>query len=171
MCNVKKVLTAIVITVVMCFGAIAAVVSNDAHASSYDHTVVVSGFSKHIGDAGYCTNGEDMCNTSLYRKWNEQNYGIGYEYANFGLHVYKNSYHEISVAAAYDLKYQIQDLGNYDVVAGVRLGVVTGYDLYNWAVTPFVHPHITLWSDNLGIELGLLPSRTSALTLTFKARF
>lgn len=110
--------------------------------------------------------------------YNENNYGLGVQYKDFGLLWFKNSYDNNSVAAFWSPRTQI--VSGIDV--GVRLGAASGYDevgvsmspLFG-SVIPFVNPYVSVGNSEWGwLNVGVLPpvgSDGAVITFDYEYRF
>jgi len=122
--------------------------------------LIISGLSHHF------TKGPEVINgiTYLPYDYNERNYGVGFEYNNYEVLLFKNSYHDTSLMLAYNLRKNLNDY----VSVGVRFGGASGYSQF---IRPFAIPNVTVWVKRF-VEVSYIPDITGDLygTLTLNGR-
>lgn len=96
------------------------------------------------------------------QKFNEDNCGIGYRFADSDVIVgyYRNSEYRNSICATYEARWELTD----NLHAGVLAGAVTGY---RWAVTPLVLPEVVVRVGRIELAATYIPKidgHTPALT-------
>ena len=116
--------------------------SSAAHAEFLDRVdlkpALVSGFVSH--------------HIAVKKDFNENNYGIGYRFADSDVIVgyYRNSEYRNSVYATYEARWKLTE----NLHAGVIAGAVTGY---RWAVTPLVLPEVVLQVGRTELAATYIP--------------
>ncbi len=128
----------------------------------------VGGYSHHLMSDGFCEGRERGCQMDNWHHYNQDNQSYGLEYKGLEFSTMVNSYHERSLVAGYNWHLLSALRGHLDF--DVFTGAATGYQLSKASlggVLPVIHPRITAWYGQAGLELGTL---ITSVTLSFKVR-
>lgn len=93
--------------------------------------------------------------SNLTYDYNETNYGLGFEFNNFGGIWFRNSYRKPTLGAYYSLNTMI---GNY-VEVGARLGILTGYErVTGHEISPVAMPYVGAIYDHHQLNISVIPT-------------
>lgn len=126
-------------------GAILATVATFAHADGFDAVLPIHSW--HF-------DGSHMAP----QKWNENNFGLGFEYRKDGFFVgalaYHDSYYNIAKTAYVGYTYSYPLENEWSLDATVRAGYIDGSGFHNWGALPSVG----VTYKKTSVELEFLPA-------------